>query len=159
MSNNISMSPAAPFSHIPANALRPSLLLKAGRRRRRRVQPGHDPALTFDALMLGSLCNRTRPDPTAAAAAAAALPPPSSSAAAAAAAATCSIYVATAGKDTNSGASPAAAKATVAAGIAATRRLGAGAPKLLCVGGGTFYLDAPLELTAADSLLTIQVRP
>ena len=42
----------------------------------------------------------------------------------------------------------------IAAGVEATRKLSG--PKVLCVGVGTFHLDAPLALTAADSGLTIQ---
>eukprot|EP00035_Acanthoeca_spectabilis_P019901 m.430160 g.430160 ORF g.430160 m.430160 type:complete len:990 (+) comp17121_c0_seq1:2833-5802(+) len=106
------------------------------------VQPHHDTRLTFDALMLGSLCNQTRPEG----------PPPAP--AAADAKADCSIYVATTGDDSKSGTSPSEALKTPAAGVAAARKM-SGA-RTVCFGAGTFYLDATLELTSADSDLTLQ---
>ena len=111
----------------------------------KQVQPQHDAALTFDALMLGSLCNETRPSEEAAPALGAAERRPE---------ADCSVFVATTGDDSHAGTSAATAKKTVAAGVEATRKLSG--PKVLCVGVGTFHLDAPLALTAADSGLTIQ---
>ena len=113
-----------------------------------KVQPAHDARLTFDALMLGSLCNKTRP------AAAPAPPPPQL---AATSAADCSIFVSVDGDDSHAGTSAGAAKATVAAGVEATRAL-TGA-KTLCVGAGTFYLTEPLELTPKDSGLAILGEP
>jgi hypothetical protein len=109
----------------------------------KKVQPSHDATLTFDALMLGSLCNETRPSPTQ-------VPAP-----AALDSSACAIFVDVGGDDAQSGTTSKTAKATLAAGIAATRT-GASGAKTLCVGVGTFYLDAPLQLTAADSGLTIQ---
>eukprot|EP01047_Picozoa_sp_COSAG01_P027985 COSAG01_NODE_1866_length_9033_cov_5.018359_3_plen_373_part_00 len=114
----------------------------------KKVQPSHDATLTFDALMLGSLCNQTRPPP------APALPTGLSTAVTNPAG--CSIYVSAAhGSDSHDGKTSKTAKATVGAGIEATRKVG-GATRTLCVGGGTYYLTGPLSLTAADSGLTIQ---
>eukprot|EP00037_Helgoeca_nana_P024366 m.258539 g.258539 ORF g.258539 m.258539 type:complete len:924 (+) comp26623_c0_seq1:107-2878(+) len=106
------------------------------------IQPDHDVTLTFDALMLGTLCNQTRPP----------APPPSTTPPHAGA--NCNIYVAVDGDDTKSGTSPATAVKTPAAGVAAARKL-SGA-RTVCIGAGTFYIDATLELTAADSDLTVQ---
>ena len=107
----------------------------------KKVQPSHDATLTFDALMLGATCNMTRPEP----------PPPIATGPEWAG--SCNIYVSAAGSDSNPGTSATAAKKTVSAGLEATRTLKA--PKTLCVGKGTFYLDATLEVTAQDSGLTI----
>ena len=111
----------------------------------KKIQPSHDARLTFDALMLGRVCNQSRPERATDA------PAPL------AAAAACSMFVAIGGDDSHAGSSAATAKKTVAAGIEATRKL-SGA-KTLCVGAGTFYLEAPLDILAADSGLTIQGVP
>ena len=112
----------------------------------KKALPSHDARLTFDALMLGSLCNETRPE-------AAPQPQPTLGEVATA----CSIYVAVDGDDSHAGTTTASAKKTIAAGIEATRALTAA--KTLCVGAGTFYLDAPLDLTAQDSGLAIHGEP
>ena len=90
------------------------------------------------------LCNQTAPPPPP-------LAPP------APAAVDCVIYVDLAGNDQNPGtAAGKAAKRTVAAGVAAARGGGLHpGPRTLCVGAGTFHLDATLEITAADAHLTI----
>lgn len=71
----------------------------------------------------------------------------------------CTIYVDLTGSDQNAGTGPGkAAKLTIAAGLEAVRAApaGAGAGKALCVGTGTFHLDATVVITAADAHLTIQ---
>ena len=94
--------------------------------------------------MLGATCNMTRPSA-----------PSPATITTHAGAPSCSIYVAIGGDDKNPGTSPTEAKATVAAGIAATRAFSAD-KKTLCIGAGTFYLDATVEVTSADSGLSIQ---
>lgn len=111
----------------------------------KKIQPAHDASITFDALMLGSLCNKTHPARFSAPPLA---PTPSGDGA-------CDVFVAVGGDDTHAGTTFQTAKATLQAGIVATRKLQTG-NKTLCVSVGTFYLDAPLELTGADSGLKIQ---
>ena len=107
--------------------------------------PAADPTLVFDALQLDALCNRTRPlRPVARGA------PPLAQRAEASP----TIYVATSGDDGAVG-TVAAPKRTIAAGLAATRALPAG-PKVLRIGSGTYHLEATLNLTSADSHLTIE---
>ena len=113
-----------------------------------RLRPDLDSSIVFDALQLGSRCNRTSPKPPA--------DSPRRTLGPGATTPGHAIYVAVDGDDSNSGASAAAPKLTVAAGLAATRALPA--PKALMLGPGTFYLAAALELTPVDSGLTIQGR-
>ena len=112
----------------------------------KKIQPAHDASITFDALMLGSLCNKTRPTSFSTPPL---IPAPSGGGA------NCDIFVAVGGDDGHAGTTFKTAKATLQAGIAASRKLRTG-NKTLCVSVGTFYLDAPLELTSADSGLTIR---
>ena len=103
--------------------------------------------IVFDALQLGSLCNRTAPrkpqrDTLAAAVAA---PVPAHT-----------IWVAVDGDDANRGTTAVSPMRTVAAGLAATRALAP--PKALVIGTGTYHLAAPLELTPADSGLVFEGR-
>ena len=109
----------------------------------KKVQPRHDARITFDALMLGATCNMTRP----------AAAPDSRPAIVAEAA--CDVYVAVDGDDSHSGKSAATALKTPAAGLAASRSLGS-RPRVLCIGAGTYFLDAELTVTALDSHLTIR---
>eukprot|EP01043_Picozoa_sp_COSAG02_P076214 COSAG02_NODE_16080_length_1115_cov_0.857283_1_plen_266_part_00 len=103
--------------------------------------------IVFDALQLGSLCNRTAPrkpqrDTLAAAVAVRVLAH--------------TIWVAVDGDDANSGTTAVSPMRTVAAGLAATRALAP--PKALVIGTGTYHLAAPLELTPADSGLVFEGR-
>ena len=66
---------------------------------------------------------------------------------------TCTLYVATNGNDSNPGTSPSTAKKTVQAAVEASRKLKG--DKTICVGAGTFRLASTIELTSADSHLTI----
>lgn len=108
----------------------------------KKIQPDHDPRLTFDALMLGTTCNLTRPTTGTATTATTAgnNGAPAGNGAAAAAfslgskpwSKSCDVYVAVDGSDTNSGRSPASALKTVAAGVVAARKTAG--PRALCVG-------------------------
>ena len=111
------------------------------------LRPDADPTLVFDALQLGTLCNKTRPARHAPAVWPAQVGPARAAAAA--------IYVAVDGDDSaaGTGGSP---KRTIGAGLAATRALPAGQPKALRIGAGTYHLHETLTLTAADSHLTIE---
>mmetsp|Transcript_6753 Transcript_6753/g.20057 ORF Transcript_6753/g.20057 Transcript_6753/m.20057 type:complete len:924 (-) Transcript_6753:1392-4163(-) len=104
------------------------------------VQPTHDVTLTFDALLLGTLCNETRP--------AAPPPPPAPSQQ------DCAFYVATDGSDSNHGTTPTSAFLSPSKGVAAGR--GSASGKTVCFGPGVFYLTETVELTAADSGITLQ---
>ena len=112
----------------------------------KKVQPGHDTRLTFDALMLGNVCNATRPVAMATEVAVTGGPDPE-----------CSLFVAVGGDDRNNGTTAATAKQTVAAGIEASRKISG--PRTLCIGPGQFFLEAPLDIRSADSDLTIQGSP
>lgn len=109
------------------------------------LRPDFDAGILFDALQLGTLCNKTRP------AAQPALPHRVASAAAAGMADN-AVYVSTTGDDKNPG-TKAAPKRTVLAGLEATRSLAA--PKSLLLGDGTYYLQRTLQLDGRDSGLTI----
>eukprot|EP01047_Picozoa_sp_COSAG01_P018062 COSAG01_NODE_970_length_12375_cov_27.268736_4_plen_656_part_00 len=113
------------------------------------LRPDADPTLVFDALQLGTLCQQTRPSAAHRPAAAATTPSSAQPEVAAV------VYVAVDGSDDAPG-TRAAPKRTIAEGLAATRALlPAGRPRALRIGGGTYHLDTPLVLTAADSHLTI----
>lgn len=107
--------------------------------------PWADPTLAFDALRLAADCNGT----LAPARAAAPLPLPALSAAA--------FYVdAVHGSDSNAG-SLAAPFKTIPRGLVATRA--AAPPAQLVLRAGVYTLAAPIELTPADSQLTISAYP
>jgi hypothetical protein len=116
------------------------------------IAPSFDRATVHDALMLGALCNDTRP----AQAAAPAAPVPPRSPARRAPAGESAIYVATDGDDAAAG-TAAAPKRTVGAGLLATRALAA--PKALLIGAGTYYLGVTLEFTPADASLRVAASP
>jgi len=107
----------------------------------KKIQPGHDSRLTFDALMLGATCNMTRPTeaPTRRVIAKS----------------DCDIFVAVDGDDSHAGTSTITALKTPAAGVLAMRRVQK-KEKVLCIGAGTFFLKKQLELGSADSGLTIR---
>ena len=109
----------------------------------KKIQPTHDARLTFDALMLGSTCKQTRPSK--------ALSRETTSHRSS----VCDIFVAVDGNDAHTGTTAAAALRTAQAGLVASRKLRK-KQRVLCIGGGTFYLSKALELTPADSGLTIQ---
>jgi hypothetical protein len=106
--------------------------------------PSADPTLVFDALQLGTLCNKTRPLRLAARREAQSLAHGSPT----------TIYVAVDGDDGAAG-TLAGPKRTIAAGLAATRALPAG-PKTLRIGSGTYHLNATLNLNTEDSHLAIE---
>ena len=74
------------------------------------------------------------------------------------------IHVAPSGNDAWSGAKPAPAGtdgplATLAAARDAARKAGAGVPRRIVVGAGTYFLTSPLTLDARDSGLTVEAAP
>ena len=126
----------------------------------KKVQPSHDATLTFDALMLGSYCNQTRPiagstGSTTANDSGGDGNRDSRSDSDWTGADDCSIYVSVTGDDSHSGASPADAKRTVQAGVDAARQH-QNASKSVCIGPGTYRLTSAITLSAQDSGLTIR---
>ena len=97
-----------------------------------KIQPHHDQRLTFDALMLGSLCNKTRPSG-----------PHIDQQQPRNVAPECTIYVSVNGSDSNAGTSAKAAKKTVQAGLAATRKA---TNKVLLVVRGDSFNQFPFYL-------------
>ena len=117
----------------------------------KKIQPQHDTRITFDALMLGTTCNMTRPvvggGPS----------PRQTAAVGGGGGAPCDVFVAVDGNDSHSGTSAATALRSPAAGLAASRVVKPGGlPRVLCLGAGTFFLDAELDLGSVDSHLTIR---
>jgi hypothetical protein len=112
-----------------------------------RLRPDFDQSIVFDALMLGSLCNKTlsdivRPD----AGETVVEEQPGSTKIGD------TVYVAVNGDDTNPGTEAKPMK-TVGAGLLASRKLTG--PKILMVGPGTYYLTSTLMLTEKDENLLI----
>jgi hypothetical protein len=112
-----------------------------------RLRPDFDQTIVFDALMLGSLCNKTYSDIARPASAEPAIvrenPRPADS----------TIYVAVSGDDSNPGTEAKPMK-TVGAGLVASRKI-PGPAKTLSVGPGTYYLTSTLTLTDKDEGLLI----
>lgn len=114
--------------------------------------PWADPTLVFDALRLSIDCNATRPTSSSSyfSAAPFKLKPTT----------TGSVFYADAvnGDDSNAGtlSSP---FLTIARGLAATRGAGTGSNQLILRAGGVFVLNETIELTPADSGLTISAYP
>ena len=105
-----------------------------------------DRGLVFDALMLGSLCNETRPtSPTT---------KNHRNKVDSKRPDTPTVYVSPTGSDSNPGTSPSSPKKTLDAALVATRMLPAGS-KTMQLLPGTFHLDTTLTLTPADSGLLI----
>jgi len=104
-------------------------------------------ALVFDALRLGAECGEAPPPARAAPRRAPPPPPPARGAAAAL------VYVSPLGSDASGDGSAGAPFATLARALRASR--GGAAPAQIVMRGGTYALDAPVVLTAADSGLSI----
>jgi len=107
----------------------------------------------FDALMLGVTCNKTAPRATASSAATSSTTTPPSARAPVNAAPQNTLYVsASTGSDSNKGTQSNPLK-TLTAAVLASRSLGT--PKAIMLAAGTYYEGKTVELTAADSDLTI----
>jgi hypothetical protein len=111
-----------------------------------RLRPDYDQKIVFDALMLGSLCNKTysdiaRPELRLDSAIVQETQDADST-----------IYVAVNGDDKNPGTQDKPMK-TVGAGLVASRKLAG--PKTLSIGPGTYFLTSTLLLTDKDENLLI----
>jgi len=108
--------------------------------------PWADPTAVFDALRLDADCGAARPAASPRAASLRPVAAPDAS----------TFYVSPAGSDAAAG-TQGAPFASLPRALAATRA--AAPPATIVLRGGTYFLAAPLELGAADSVLTLQAYP
>ena len=108
------------------------------------LRPDFDQSIIFDALMLGSLCNKTKPVPI--------LQAGGETKGESVGVNIQAVYISTSGDDAAPG-TQAEPKRTVSAGLSASRLLSG--KKVMYIEQGTYYLASTLELTNRDEGLKI----
>lgn len=111
-------------------------------------------SLIFDALRLGAECGEPPPAPPSPAPPGSRLQPPRAAAAPRDAP---TLYVSPSGSDAEGDGSSASPFASLPRALRASR--GGAAPARILLRGGSYYLDAPVVLTAVDSGVAIEAAP